>query len=92
MENKTVTINISYFADDKDYELTISTNLTVKDLKKAIGELLNIKIKNRLKLKKVGKVKLVLLDDERQTIEQYNIQNDDRIPIIEEDVEDDNKK
>ena len=25
MENKTVTINISYFADDKDYELTIST-------------------------------------------------------------------
>ena len=92
MENKTVTINISYFADDKDYELTISTNLTVKDLKKAIGELLNIKIKNRLKLKKVGKVKLVLLDDERQTIEQYNIQNDDTIPIIEEDVEDDNKK
>ena len=92
MENKTVTINISYFADDKDYELTISTNLTVKDLKKSIGELLNIKIKNRLKLKKVGKVKLVLLDDERQTIEQYNIQNDDTIPIIEEDVEDDNKK
>ena len=92
MENKTVTINISYFADDKDYELTISTNLTIKDLKKAIGELLNIKIKNRLKLKKVGKVKLVLLDDERQTIEQYNIQNDDTIPIIEEDVEDDNKK
>ena len=92
MENKTVTINISYFADDKDYELTISTNLTVKDLKKLIGELLNIKIKNRLKLKKVGKVKLVLLDDERQTIEQYNIQNDDTIPIIEEDVEDDNKK
>ena len=92
MENKTVTINISYFADDKDYELTISTNLTIKDLKKSIGELLNIKIKNRLKLKKVGKVKLVLLDDERQTIEQYNIQNDDTIPIIEEDVEDDNKK
>ena len=92
MENKTVTINISYFADDKDYELTISTNLTIKDLKKAIGELLNIKIKNRLKLKKVGKVKLVLLDDERQTLEQYNIQNDDTIPIIEEDVEDDNKK
>ena len=92
MENKTVTINISYFADDKDYELTISTNLTIKDLKKAIGELLNIKIKNRLKLKKVGKVKLVLLDDERQTLEQYNIQNDDTIPIIEEDVQDDNKK
>ena len=40
----------------------------------------------------MGKVKLVLLDDERQTLEQYNIQNDDTIPIIEEDVEDDKKK
>ena len=52
-----------------------------------IGELLHIKIKNPLKLKRVGKVKLALLYDEKQTIEQYKINNDDTIAIIKEDVE-----
>ena len=92
MEKKTVTLNILYFVDDRDYELTISTNLTIKKLKDYIGELLHIKIKNPLKLKRVGKVKLALLYDEKQTIEQYKINNDDTIAIIKEDVEVGKKK
>jgi hypothetical protein len=29
MESKTITVNVEYFGDDKDYQLTISINLTI---------------------------------------------------------------
>ena len=85
MENKTITVKIEYFGDDKDYELTISINLTIKHLRDAIEDLLHIKIKKPLKLKKVGRANLVTLDDEEKTIEQYRIHNDDTIPIYRDD-------
>ena len=85
MEKKTITVNIEYFGDDKDYELTISINLTIKHLRNAIEDLLQIKIKKPLKFKKIGRVNLLTLDDEEKTIEQYRIHSGDTIPIYRED-------
>jgi uncharacterized ubiquitin-like protein YukD len=85
MENKTITVNIEYFGDDKEYELTISINLTIKHLRNSIEDLLHIRIKKPLKLKKAGRAGLVNLDDEEKTIEQYRIHSDDIIPIYRED-------
>ena len=85
MENKTITVKIEYFGDDKDYELTISINLTIKHLRNAIEDLLHIKIKKPIKYKKVGRVNLINLDDEEKTIEQYRIHSGDTIPIYRED-------
>ena len=62
--------------------MVFRANLTIQNLKDSIGELLHIKIKNLLKLIRIGRVKLVLLEDEKQTIEQYKINNDDIIAII----------
>ena len=85
MENKTITIKIEYFGDDKDYELIISVNLTIRHLRESIEDLLHIKIKKPLKLKKEVKVSLAKLDDEEKTIAQYRIESGDIIPIYRED-------
>ena len=87
MEAKTKTLNIHYYANEDDYDLTIGVNLTIKDLKKAIEDLLDIKIKNLLKVKKGRRGGLVLLDDEKKTIEQYKLHNEDTIPINMDDVQ-----
>ena len=86
MEEKTKTLNIHYYLDENDYDLTIGVNLTIKDLKEAIEDLLHIKIKNLLKLKKGRRGGLILLDDEKKTIKQYKIHNEDIIPINMDDV------
>ena len=49
MEEKTKTLNIHYYADENDYDLTIGVNRTIEDLKKEIEKLLNIEIKKRKK-------------------------------------------
>ena len=85
MENKTITIKIEYFGDDKDYELIISANLTIRHLRESIEDLLHIRIKKPLKLKKEVKVSLAKLDDEEKTIAQYMIESGDTIPIYRED-------
>lgn len=85
MENKTITIKIEYFGDDKNYELIISANLTIRHLRESIEDLLHIRIKKPLKLKKEVKVSLAKLDDEEKTIAQYRIESGDTIPIYRED-------
>ena len=84
-ENEKKTLNIHYYLDENDYELTIDNNKTIAELKKAIEKLLNIEIKNLLKVKK-GRRGLKLLDDEKKTIKQYKLHNEDSIPISMEDV------
>lgn len=91
LENKEKTLIIHYYKDENDYELKIDNNKTIKELKKAIEDLLNIEIKNLLKVKK-GRRGLKLLDDETKTIKQYNLHNDDSIPISMEDVNGGEKK
>ena len=86
MEAKTKTLNIHYYADENDYDLTIGVNRTIEDLKKEIEKLLNIEIKNLLKVKKGRRNNLLLLEDEKKTIKQYNLHNEDIIPINMEDV------
>lgn len=86
MEEKTKTLNIHYYADENDYDLTIGVNRTIEDLKKEIEKLLNIEIKNLLKVKKGRRNNLLLLEDEKKTIKQYNLHNEDIIPINMEDV------
>ena len=85
MENKTITIKIEYFGDDKDYELIISANLTIRHLRESIEDLLHIRIKKPLKLKKAERGGLSNLNDEEKTIEQYRILSGDTIPIFRED-------
>ena len=73
MENKTITLKIEYFGDDKDYQLIISINLSIKHLRNSIEDLLHIRIKKPLKLKKAGRTNLDNLNDEEKTIEQYRL-------------------
>lgn len=86
MEEETKTLNIHYYADENDYDLTIDVNLTIEDLKKEIEKLLNIKIKNKLTVKKGNRNHLILLNDEKKTIKHYKLHNEDIIPINMDDV------
>lgn len=80
------TVSVKYLVTNKYYDLSIGTEKKVKDLKKKIEELLNIKLINKLMIKHKQKRNQTSLYDEEQTIEDARIHNGDIITIAKSDV------
>lgn len=85
-KDKIKNIVIAYYKDNMEYDLPISVDKTIEELKKEIEKKFDIQIKNKLKVKKGTRRNLILLADEKKTIGQCRIQNEDIIPISQEDV------
>ena len=80
------TVSVKYLGTGQIIDVTIETHKTVGDLKAKIENLFDIKLINKLMIQKKGKRKPTNLNDEKQTIEDARIHNNDRITIAKTDV------
>jgi phage antirepressor YoqD-like protein len=83
---ETKTISAKYLVTNKIIDIEIGIDKKVKDLKKKIEELFEIKLANRLMIQKKGKRTQTSLNDEEMTIEEARIKDGDKITIAKTDV------